>query len=49
MATLKLHMLGIQVLKGIEYEAANMNENELLDVDDLAKMKLIYLGLKVLE
>lgn len=49
LANLKLHIIETQFLKSIEYEAADINENGIIDVDDLAQMKLVYLGLKILE
>lgn len=49
LADLKLHIIEAEILKGIEYEAADMNKSGTIEVDDLAQMKLVYIGEKILE
>lgn len=49
LADIKLHIIEAEILKGIEYEAADMDGDGTVEIDDLAQMKLVYLGLQVLE
>ena len=44
LAKMKLHFLGLELLEGKMFEAADMNENNEIDVDDIAQIKIILLN-----
>lgn len=45
MARIKLHLIGSELLTGIELKAADMDDDKEITINDLAQMKLLLIGL----
>ena len=44
-AKLKLHLISIQLLQGIELKAANIDDDKEISINDVAQLKLVLIGL----